>query len=86
VVLRAGYDEKSGNYLVINHGQLETVYCHLSQIFVMENEQVNAGQILGITGNTGETTGAHLHFGMKWRGIAIDPMKVIRFVLNGHDM
>jgi murein DD-endopeptidase len=82
VVLRAGYDEKSGNYLVINHGKLETVYCHLSQIFVKENEKVNAGQRLGITGNTGNTTGAHLHFAMKWEGIAIDPMKVIRFVLK----
>jgi murein DD-endopeptidase MepM/ murein hydrolase activator NlpD len=82
VVLRTGNDAKSGNYIVINHGKLETVYCHLYRMFVKKGDKVNAGKMLGITGNTGKTTGAHLHFGIRWEGQAIDPIKVIRFVLN----
>ena len=77
VVLRTGYSERSGNYVVINHGQLETVYCHLSQIWVKERDYVNGGQILGITGNTGKTSGPHLHFGMRWKGEPVDPEMII---------
>jgi murein DD-endopeptidase len=83
IVLRLGYDEKSGNYLVVSHGNsLETVYCHLSQIWVKERERVSAGQLLGITGNTGETTAPHLHFGMRWEGKIINPQMMIEWVIR----
>jgi murein DD-endopeptidase MepM/ murein hydrolase activator NlpD len=77
VVLRMGYDERSGDYLVISHGKLQTVYCHLSRICVKEGDKVSAGQPLGVTGNSGETTAPHLHFGMRKNGVQVDPMKYI---------
>jgi murein DD-endopeptidase len=81
-VLKLGYDERSGNYLIVSHGKLQTVYCHLSQIWVNEGEGVSAGQILGVTGNTGETTAPHLHFGMRWEGKVINPQQMIERVMK----
>lgn len=82
VVVRTGYDERSGNYVVINHGKLETVYCHVSQIWVKEGDSVSGGQILGITGNTGKTSGPHLHFGMRWEGSPVNPERIIGYVMK----
>lgn len=81
IVLRTGYDERAGNYVVISHGKLETVYCHLSQIWVKQKETVCTGQLLGITGNSGKTTGPHLHFGMRWDNEPINPVKIIVYVI-----
>ncbi len=56
---RRGY----GNYVVIRHPNgLETIYGHLSKFLVNENDVVRAGQPVGLGGNTGRSTGAHLHF------------------------
>ena len=82
IVVRTGYSERPGNYVVINHGKLETVYCHVSQIWIKEGDSVSGGQILGITGNTGKTSGPHLHFGMRWEGSPVNPERIIRFVIN----
>lgn len=82
IVVRTGHSERSGNYVVINHGKLETIYCHLSQVWVKEEDSVSGGQMLGITGNTGNTSGPHLHFGMRWEGSPVNPEKIILFVMN----
>lgn len=51
-----------GLYIVINHGTYGSLYAHLSQYHVFVGQEVNAGTIIGYTGNTGESTGPHLHF------------------------
>lgn len=76
-----GYDSRGyGHYVVIRHDNgLETVYAHLSQPLFDENERIFAGEALGLGGNTGRSTGPHLHFEMRYVGNAFDPAKVIDF-------
>lgn len=73
---RRGY----GKYVVIRHDNgLETVYGHLSQQLVEENQLVKAGEIIGLGGNTGRSTGSHLHFETRFLGIAINPAYMFDF-------
>ncbi len=73
---RRGY----GYYLVVRHPNgLETVYGHLSGFLVGQNETVEAGQPIGLGGNTGRSTGSHLHFEFRFLGIEIDPEEIIDF-------
>lgn len=67
---RRGY----GHYVVIRHPNgLETLYAHLSSKLVEENEVVKAGDPIGLGGNTGRSTGPHLHFETRLLGKALDP-------------
>lgn len=67
---RRGY----GHYLVIrHHNGLETLYAHLSKKFVEENAVVKAGDPIGLGGNTGRSTGSHLHFETRLLGKALNP-------------
>ncbi len=69
-----------GNYIVIRHDNgLETVYAHLSKVNVELNQDVKAGEIIGLGGNTGRSTGPHLHFEIRYLGNAIDPTKIVDF-------
>lgn len=73
---RRGY----GNYYVIRHDNgLETIYGHLSKHIVKQDEYVKAGQAIGLGGSTGRSTGPHLHFEMRYMGIALDPSELIDF-------
>lgn len=73
---RRGY----GNYVVIRHDNgLETVYGHLSKQLVKENDFVKAGDVIGLGGNTGRSTGSHLHFETRFLGVAINPALMFDF-------
>lgn len=73
---RAGY----GNYVVIRHPNgLETVYGHMSRHLVRANQIVKAGQAIGLGGNTGRSTGSHLHFETRLLGQFIDPERLFDF-------
>lgn len=73
---RRGY----GKYLVVRHPNgLETVYGHLSGYLVDENEIVRAGQPIGLGGNTGRSTGSHLHFETRFLGQPVNPADIIDF-------
>ncbi|MBS7367476.1 MAG: M23 family metallopeptidase [Prevotella sp.] len=74
---RAGY----GKYLVIRHNNgLETIYGHMSDWLVEENQVVKAGQPIGLGGNTGRSTGSHLHFETRLCGVALNPALLFDFV------
>ena len=74
---RRGY----GKYVVIRHENgLETVYGHLSKQIVDENQYVEAGEPIGLGGNTGRSTGSHLHFETRFLGQAINPAEMFDFV------
>lgn len=76
---RRGY----GYYVVVRHPNgLETIYGHLSKILVDENQIIRAGEPLGLGGNTGRSTGSHLHFETRFLGQAINPAEIIDFI-NG---
>ena len=73
---RRGY----GKYVVIRHDNgLETVYGHLSKQLVEENQLVKAGEPIALGGNTGRSTGSHLHFETRFLGIAINPALMFDF-------
>ncbi|MCC8147326.1 MAG: peptidoglycan DD-metalloendopeptidase family protein [Bacteroidales bacterium] len=73
---RRGY----GYYLVLRHPNgLETVYGHLSKFLVDQDQTVKAGEPIALGGNTGRSTGAHLHFEFRFLGQAINPGEIIDF-------
>ena len=72
----AGY----GNYVVIRHNNgLETIYGHLSRHLVREDQNVRAGDPIGLGGNTGRSTGSHLHFETRLCGMALNPALMFDF-------
>jgi len=73
---RRGY----GKYVVIRHDNgLETVYGHLSKQLVEVNQLVKAGEPIGLGGNTGRSTGSHLHFEIQFLGVRINPALLFNF-------
>jgi murein DD-endopeptidase MepM/ murein hydrolase activator NlpD len=78
VVEAAGVNGGNGRRIVLDHGrEITTQYAHLSKIFVSEGEAVRKGQPIGLVGNSGRSTGPHLHYEVRVKGIPIDPRKVI---------
>jgi murein DD-endopeptidase MepM/ murein hydrolase activator NlpD len=75
VVVTAGDCGGYGNCVVIDHGvSLATVYGHQSQVLVSVGQHVAAGQVIGLVGSTGMSTGPHLHFEVRLHGVPIDPL------------
>jgi len=69
-----------GNLVVIRHSNgLETYYGHLSKILLSPNEIVKAGEVVGRGGNTGRSTGPHLHFEVRYKGQSFDPERIVNF-------
>ena len=69
-----------GKYIVIRHPNgLETIYGHLSKQLVDENQEVRAGDVIGLGGNTGRSTGSHLHFETRLCGMALNPALMFDF-------
>lgn len=63
-----------GNVVVLRHQQgLETIYGHLSKVLVETNQTVKAGDLIGLGGNSGRSTGSHLHFETRYQGEPFDP-------------
>lgn len=77
--VKGGY----GNVIIIRHyNGLETVYGHLSKIKVKPGQVVLAGQLIGLGGSTGRSSGPHLHFEVRFKGQAINPASIISFTEN----
>jgi murein DD-endopeptidase MepM/ murein hydrolase activator NlpD len=77
----AKWDDTYGNVVVIrNYNMSETVFAHLDKILVTVNQEVVAGQIIGLSGNTGRSTGAHLHFELRYKGFPINPIVERKFL------
>jgi murein DD-endopeptidase MepM/ murein hydrolase activator NlpD len=73
-----------GSCVVIDHGQgLLSLYLHLSQIKVTEGQQVESGQVLGLSGASGRASGAHLHLAIRWQGVYLNPAILLKMKLPG---
>jgi murein DD-endopeptidase MepM/ murein hydrolase activator NlpD len=71
-----------GKMVAIDHGQgLLSLYLHLSKMSVKEGDMVMSGQEIGLSGNTGRSSGPHLHLQVKWEGIDIDPAALMELKL-----
>lgn len=76
-VTEADFAPVDGQYIVLDHGSLTTKYCHLSEIQVAVGETVSAGQTIGAVGQTGQSTGPHLHFEVAQNGSLVDPLSLL---------
>lgn len=77
-VIAAGYSGGYGNMVEIDHGQgITSRYGHMSRITVSEGEAVSPGEKIGESGNTGRSTGPHLHYEVRREGTAVDPMRFL---------
>lgn len=76
-----GWDPRGyGYYVVIRHDNgLETIYGHLSRPMADQYERIKAGDVIGLGGNTGRSTGSHLHFEIRYLGEAMNPANFINF-------
>lgn len=79
-VVKSAYDKRSGRYITIQTGNYTVSYCHLSSSKVTIGRYVKAGDIIGVSGNTGMSTGPHLHLTTKKDGKAIDPIILLNCV------
>ena len=84
-VIVSQYSRSYGNYVVVSHGSGNTtLYAHMSSRKVSVGQYVNQGDVLGITGSTGNSTGHHLHFEITENGTRINPLKYLTgYVLAG---
>ncbi|MCQ2462850.1 MAG: M23 family metallopeptidase [Clostridia bacterium] len=75
---RTGESEISGNFIVMSHpGGLETHYYHCGDIFVEPGNVIRGGEVIATVGDTGRSTGPHLHFEIRVNGVKINPEKVL---------
>lgn len=78
VILARNYNNY-GNTVVVRHERgIETLYAHLASIAVQEGQEVDQQTLLGMVGNTGASTGKHLHFEVSVGGYPVDPLKVMQ--------
>ncbi|MDR6195264.1 peptidoglycan DD-metalloendopeptidase family protein [Siphonobacter sp. SORGH_AS_0500] len=72
-----------GRYIVVRHyNGLETVYGHLSKQLVKPKQQVKAGELIGLGGSTGRSSGPHLHFELRYEGHPFNPLEIFAFPEN----
>lgn len=79
LVVFAGWDDTYGNMVVIDHGVsgFTTIYGHNSTLEVSAGEHVERGELVATTGNTGVSTGPHLHYEIRYNGVPVDPLEYI---------
>jgi murein DD-endopeptidase MepM/ murein hydrolase activator NlpD len=78
----AGFDPSLGVYIRLVQGDFEFTYGHLSLIFVLPGDSVDAAAPIAITGFTGRVTGEHLHFSVRFRHTRLDPLEFLRMIIN----
>ena len=77
-VLVSGWNDSYGNQVLLDNGAgLSTRYAHMTQTAVTAGEAVTAGQVIGYVGNTGDSTGFHLHFELMQGGVRVDPLSFV---------
>lgn len=74
IYVGSGWSSGYGNHIIVDHGNgYTTLYAHLNSIFVNVSENVGKGQQIGSVGNTGNSTGPHLHFEIRYQGVRRNP-------------
>lgn len=88
IVTAAGWDSKGGgNFMKVRHfNRFETSYLHLSEIYYKPGEKVTAGYVIGKSGNSGNSTGPHLHFSVKEFGQSINPAHFLNDLIKVNNL
>lgn len=81
-VIRVGQNSRSGKFVTVRTGDYTISYCHLSQELVQQNDFVGAGSIIAVSGNTGASTGPHLHITAKKDGKAFNAAILLEYIKN----
>ncbi|MBP2644386.1 MAG: Peptidase [Firmicutes bacterium] len=75
-VVKSGWGGGYGNMVQIDHGNgIETIYGHNSQLLVSAGQEVRKGQVISYAGSTGKSTGPHVHYEVREKGVAVNPFK-----------
>jgi murein DD-endopeptidase MepM/ murein hydrolase activator NlpD len=83
VVRIAKRNKTYGNVIIVRHyNGLETFYAHCSKLLVEHNQEIKAGELIALVGNTGRSRGPHLHFETRYKGAAFNPEYMIDFEKN----
>jgi murein DD-endopeptidase MepM/ murein hydrolase activator NlpD len=78
-VNQIGDDPEYGLYVLLDHPEeYQTMYGHLSRIIVTDGQNVEAGEVIGLSGNSGRSTAPHLHFEIRQRGTSLDPRTMVK--------
>ena len=78
IVTAATYGKSAGYYVSINHGDgFSSIYMHMTHFVVSVGQAVSAGQVIGYVGSTGVSTGPHLHFGISYNGVYVNPANYV---------
>ena len=79
IVAFAGWSNRYGNLVVIDHGKtgIQTIYAHLQKISVRRDDRIVAGQQIGYVGSTGKSTGPHLHYEVRKKGVPVNPISYL---------
>lgn len=80
IVEFVGSDSRSGNYIILRHGEYTVSYCHLSKVTVRQDDELIAGDVVGLSGSTGRSTGPHLHITCKYKGNFTDPYTLLVYI------
>lgn len=80
IVEKTGQDGRSGIFMTIRHGNITVTYCHLSKVMAKAGTHVRARQTVAISGNSGRSTGPHLHIIIRYMGNTVDPVPVLLFI------
>ena len=85
VVSETGENTKAGKYVRLRYGNITICYCHLSRIHVRKGDIVLAGDKVAVSGNSGRTTGSHLHLTAKMDGKSVNPALLFAYVKSVRD-
>ncbi|WJD51186.1 M23 family metallopeptidase, partial [Enterobacter sp. PGRG2] len=77
-VVERGHDRRAGNYLTVRHNDgWYSRYLHLNTVTVRKGDRLSAGETIATSGNTGLSTGPHLHLEIGYKGVALDPAPLL---------
>jgi murein DD-endopeptidase MepM/ murein hydrolase activator NlpD len=78
-VAETGEDTEYGTFVLLSHaGEYQSMYGHLSRSLVHGGQHIAAGEVIGLSGNTGNSSAPHLHFEIRRRGQAVDPLTMVK--------
>lgn len=81
-VLRISYDDRSGNFVTIQHGDYTISFCHLTKAVVKVGDMVKPGDLITYSGNTGRSTGPHLHLTVRRKGAYVNPAILLNYIFD----
>ena len=86
IIAYVGYNGSYGRLIIINHNNnYETYYAHLDSYIVQIGQKITRGQIIGYMGNSGRTTGVHLHYEVRYKGEPVNPYYYMKYKDNGDE-